>query len=110
MSTRVTIAGHPIHAMLVTIPIGLWVFSLICDFVFVANGDSRWAVTAYFTLGGGIIGALIAAVPGLIDLLGLRDSRALRIGTFHLVLNLAIVAYLIVNIRARRAARPAEAI
>ena len=92
MSTRVTIAGHPIHAMLVTIPIGLWVFSLICDFVFVASGDARWAVTAYFTLGSGIIGALVAAVPGLIDLLGLRDPRALRIGTFHLVLNLAIVA------------------
>ena len=92
MSTRVTIAGHPVHAMLVTIPIGLWVFSLISDFVYVANGDVRWAVTAYFTLGGGIVGALIAAVPGLLDLLGLRDARAARVGTYHLVLNLAIVA------------------
>ena len=92
MSTRVTIAGHPVHAMLVTIPIGLWVFSLICDFVYIGTGDVRWAVTAYFTLGGGIIGALVAAVPGLLDLLGLRDSRAARVGTYHLVLNLAIVA------------------
>jgi uncharacterized membrane protein len=72
MSTRVTIAGHPVHAMLVTIPIGLWVFSLICDFAYVGTGDVRWAVTAYFTLGGGIIGALVAAVPGLLDLLGLH--------------------------------------
>jgi uncharacterized membrane protein len=92
MSTRVTIAGHPVHAMLVTIPIGLWVFSLICDFAYVGTGDARWAVTAYFTLGGGIIGALVAAVPGLLDLLGLRDPRAVRVGTYHLVLNLAIVA------------------
>jgi uncharacterized membrane protein len=92
MSTRVTIAGHPIHPMLVTIPIGLWVFSLICDFAYVGTDDARWAVTAYFTLGGGIVGALIAAVPGLLDLLGLRDPRAVRIGTYHLVLNLAIVA------------------
>jgi uncharacterized membrane protein len=92
MSTRVTVAGHPIHPMLVTIPIGLWVFSLICDFVFIYTGDARWEVTAYFTLGAGIVGALIAALPGLLDLLGLRDARALRIGTFHLVLNLAIVA------------------
>jgi uncharacterized membrane protein len=78
--------------MLVTIPIGLWVFSLICDFVFVGTEDARWAATAYFTLGGGIVGALLAAVPGFIDLLGLRDPRAVRIGTYHLVLNLAIVA------------------
>lgn len=91
MSTRVTVAGHPIHPMLVTIPIGLWVFSLVCDFVFLSTGDTRWAVTAYFTLGGGIVGALVAAVPGLIDLLGLREAKALRIGTFHMVLNLAIV-------------------
>jgi len=70
MSTRVTIAGHPIHPMLVTIPIGLWVFSMICDFVFISTDDTRWAVTAYFTLGGGILGALLAALPGLVDLFG----------------------------------------
>jgi uncharacterized membrane protein len=58
---------------------------------------ARWAITAYFTLGGGVIGALAAAVPGLIDLLGLRDARALRIGMYHLVLNLAIVAAQAVN-------------
>jgi uncharacterized membrane protein len=97
MSTRMSVAGHPIHPMLVTIPIGLWVFSLICDFVFISTGDSRWAVTAYFSLGGGIVGALIAAIPGLFDLLGLRDAKARRIGTYHLILNLAIVAVQAVN-------------
>src|SRR6185503_6197648 len=97
MRTPANIAGHPVHPMLVTIPIGLWVFSLICDFVFVYTGDARWAVTAYFTLGGGIIGALLAAVPGLLDLLGLRDTRAHRLGTYHLVMNLAIVAVQAVN-------------
>jgi uncharacterized membrane protein len=92
MSARVSIAGHPIHPMLVTLPIGLWIFSLICDFGFLMTGEQSWAVTAYFTLGGGIVGALVAAVPGLIDLLGLHDSNARRIGLYHMVLNLAIVA------------------
>ena len=97
MSTRASIAGHPVHVMLVNIPIGLWVFSLICDFAYVGTDDARWAITAYFTLGGGVIGALAAAVPGAIDLLGLRDQRAVRVGTYHLVLNLAIVAAQAVN-------------
>ena len=92
MTTRVSIAGHPVHAMLVPIPIGLWIFSLVADFVFISTGDPRWAAAAFFTLGGGIIGALLAALPGLVDLIGLRDSRAQRIGVYHLVLNLAIVA------------------
>ena len=97
MSTRASIAGHPIHPMLVTVPIGLWIFSLVCDFGFVITGDSNWAVTAYYTLGGGIIGALLAAVPGLIDLVGLHDPRANRVGIYHMVLNLAIVAVQAVN-------------
>jgi uncharacterized membrane protein len=97
MTTRVTIAGHPLHPMLVTLPIGLWVFSLVCDVAFVSSGDMRWETTAYFTLGGGIVGALLAAVPGLLDLLGLRDPRERRVATTHLVLNLAIVAVQALN-------------
>jgi uncharacterized membrane protein len=97
MSTRITIAGHPIHPMLVTIPIGLWVFSFICDLVFVSTGDARWDITAYFTLGGGIVGALVAAVPGLLDFLGLHEPRERRIAVIHLILNLAIVAIQAVN-------------
>src|SRR5689334_16398647 len=91
MSTRVTVAGHPLHPMLVTLPIGLWVFSLVCDWVFVSNGDARWETTAYFTLGGGIVGALLAAVPGLLDFLGLHEPRERRVAAMHLALNLAIV-------------------
>jgi len=97
MSTLVSIAGHPIHAMLVTLPIGLWVFSLVSDIVFLSTGDSRWEVTAYFTLGGGIVGALLAALPGLIDLLSLPEgprSTAIK----HMALNLTIVALYIINV------------
>jgi uncharacterized membrane protein len=101
MTTRVTIAGHPLHPMLVTIPIGLWVFSLVCDFVFASTGDSRWDTTAYFTLAGGIVGALVAAVPGLLDLLGLHAARERRTATSHMILNLVIVAVQALNFWAR---------
>ena len=92
MTTRVTVAGHPIHPMLVTLPIGLWVFSLVCDFVSLGSSDPSWETTAYMTLGGGIVGALLAAVPGLFDFLGLHDARERRVATMHMGLNLAIVA------------------
>jgi uncharacterized membrane protein len=94
---RVNVAGHPIHPMLVTIPIGLWVFSLVSDLVYASTGNADWQTTAYFTLGGGIIGALIAAVPGLVDLLALREGQERRTGVLHMSLNLGIVAVQAVN-------------
>lgn len=101
MATRVTIAGHPVHPMLVAIPIGLWVFTLTSDVVFVVTGDARWAATAFFTLAGGIAGALLAAVPGLFDLLGLHTERERRIGVAHMSVNLAIVVVQAINFALR---------
>jgi uncharacterized membrane protein len=95
--SRASIAGHPIHPMLVTLPIGLWVFSLVCDLVFRSTGDAEWQSAAYLCLGGGIAGALLAAVPGMIDLLSLREGVERRTGVTHMLLNLAIVAVQCVN-------------
>lgn len=97
MTTRVRIADHPLHHILVTLPIGLWVFSLVSDIVYASSGDGRWEATAYFTLGGGIVGALLAAVPGLLDFLALHDPRERRVGALHMILNLAIVALQVIN-------------
>lgn len=47
--------------------------------------------------GPGIVGALLAALPGLPDFLGLHEARERRIGATHLSLNLAIVALQVVN-------------
>ena len=93
MSSRINIAGHPIHPMLVPLPIGLLTFSVICDFASlwdIANG--AWSTVALYTLGGGIAGALLAAVFGFIDLVSLDPSPARRIGVWHMVLNLTLVA------------------
>jgi len=103
MTTRVTVAGHPVHAMLVTIPIGLWIFTLTSDVVFAVTGDSRWEATAFFTLAGGIAGALLAAVPGLFDLLGLHEARERRVGIIHMCVNLGIVVVQVINFALRSA-------
>ena len=34
MRTPASINGHPVHPMLVTIPIGLWIFSLAADVIY----------------------------------------------------------------------------
>ena len=58
MRTPASIAKHPIHPMLVTIPIGLWIFSLATDLVRVAGStDPVWPILAFYTMTGGLIGA-----------------------------------------------------
>ena len=61
MRTLASISKHPIHRMLVVFPIGLGIFSLICDLVgpSVATSAVRFTVALY-PMGGGLIGALAA--------------------------------------------------
>jgi uncharacterized membrane protein len=102
MRTPANIAKHPIHPMLVAIPIGLWIFSLICDLVLVFGGTSEnWAIVARYTMVGGIVGALIAAVPGFIDMLALPQPVK-RIALLHMSINLTVVALYVVNVYLRR--------
>jgi uncharacterized membrane protein len=92
MASPASIKGHPIHAMLVPLPIGLWIFAFVCDLVpRVGWGGPGWSQAGFYALGAGIAGALLAAVPGLIDLRSLRDARVRKIGLTHMTLNLAAV-------------------
>ena len=68
-----SIAGHPIHPMLIPFPVAFFVATLVCDIVFWRNGNAAVATTAMWLLGAGIVMALLAAVMGLIDVFG--DNR-----------------------------------
>lgn len=99
MHTPASIAKHPLHPMLIVFPVGLWIFSLVCDLAVLAGATSPgWQTAAFYTMVGGFVGALAAAVPGLIDLLSLRVARVRRIAITHMVLNLIAVALYAVNI------------
>src|SRR4029450_7439466 len=76
MSTPASVGGHPIHPMLVGLPIGLWIFSFVSDIGFLAGWAGRmWKIVASYTIAAGVVGALLAAVPGFIDFLSITDRR-----------------------------------
>jgi len=84
--------GHPLHPALVTVPIGAWVTSVALDVVSLATDNAALAEASRWVIGIGIVGALIAAVFGLLDLSKIpRNTRAFRTGATHAVLNVAAV-------------------
>lgn len=100
MSTPASVAKHPIHPMLVVFPIGLWTFSLVCDIIYLFGGrDPIWNTVALYTVIGGIIGAALAAVPGLIDYFSIGDKEVRAIGTRHMIVNVsALVIFIVASI------------
>jgi uncharacterized membrane protein len=81
-----------LHPILVTVPIGAWVTSLVFDIAshavhpagFLAQG-SLWLI------GVGVIGAALAACSGVLDLFALPErTRARRTAVIHASLNLIV--------------------
>lgn len=80
--------------MLIPFPIALWVFSLVADVIFLWRGHTLWRdYIAFYTLLGGTLGAVAAAVPGLIDWLSLKDPKVVKIANWHARLN--VIALLV---------------
>jgi uncharacterized membrane protein len=91
MPTPASIRKHPIHPMLVGIPIGLWVFAVVADLMHVGGGGAAWKEVARYCIGGGIIGALLAAVPGLVDLTSISAGNIRKVALTHMTINLFVV-------------------
>ena len=98
MASPASIKKHPVHPMLVGFPIGLWVFALVCDVMRAAGGNNVWQTVAIYCIAAGIVGALVAAVPGLIDYFSIDEAAMKRIANLHLAVNLGAVAIFASNL------------
>ena len=102
MRSKAKIAGHPIHPMLIPLPIGLFVGAIVADVLYQTSGNVFWYDVAWWTMAGGVVTALLAAVPGLIDYFAVaRRTRARTTATVHMALNLTVVALYAVNLYIR---------
>jgi uncharacterized membrane protein len=92
MRTKARVLGHPIHPMLVAIPIGLFLLSLVFDLIAMTGRSAVLGAASFWAILGGVCGGLLAAVFGLIDWTGIpARTRAKRIGLWHAGLNVVVV-------------------
>jgi uncharacterized membrane protein len=99
MDSRIKFLDHPLHPLLVHLPVGLLVTSLIFDVICLAAGMHVWAGASFWMMIFGAGFALIAALPGLVDYLLLELTReARRLATYHMILNLTVVGLFVADI------------
>src|SRR4051812_43820225 len=84
MYSKARIAGHPIHPMLIAFPIALYAATVVTLFAFIGTKDYFWYRAATYANIAAVVMAVVAAVPGLIDLLNVPDrSKARATGLRH---------------------------
>ena len=104
MEARAKFLGHSVHQMLIVLPLGLLTTAVVFDIIHLLGGSVRWADVAYWMIGAGVIGGLLAAPFGLIDWLSVPPgTRAKRVGAVHGLGNLAVVLLFAASWLVRRA-------
>ena len=105
MKSRLQFAGHPIHAMAVGFPIGLYSSAVVCDLLHLTLGGDFWFRMAYWMVAFGLVSHLGAAATGLPDFLAvLRDpgqKDALRPAQTHLVFGVGLLIVQGLNLAVR---------
>jgi len=94
MKTKTSFAGAPVHPMFVHYPIALWTTSVFTDVLYYFTRHHTLVVISKYLIAAGILGAIAAAIPGLVDWTGITQTAVKKVATTHLVLNvLALLVF-----------------
>ena len=103
MESRLKLLGHPIHPMLIVLPLGLLSIGVLFDVVYLVTGTDMFAEVAFWNITAGILGGLLAAIFGFLDWSSIpKDTRARRLGAWHGIGNFTIVLLFIASWLMRR--------
>jgi uncharacterized membrane protein len=92
-----SLGGHPIHAMLVPIPLVCFIATLITDIVYWQTARMLWADMSAWLLVVGLIVSVFAATAGLVDFFGDPRIRELRAAWIHALGNVTALILSIFN-------------
>lgn len=95
--STVSLRGHPLHVMLVPVPIFCFVATLVTDIVYWRTAAMQWANFSAWLLVVGLLFAVCAAAAGLIDFFREPRIRELRAAWVHGVGNAAVLVLSVFN-------------
>jgi len=92
MESRAKVLGHPVHPMLVVLPLGLLTTAVLFDLAFLVGEDPIFAEVAFWNVAAGIVGGALAAVFGFWDYQAIpAGTRAKAIGLWHGSANVCVL-------------------
>jgi uncharacterized membrane protein len=92
MQSRAKLFGHPIHQMLVVLPLGLLVMAVLFDLMDAVTGRTGWSLSSFWNIVAGVVTGVLAAVFGLADWLAIpAGTRAKRVGALHGLGNVVVL-------------------
>ena len=96
MASKASIGGHRVHPILIPFPIALWSTSFATDVIYYFYRNDSLALISKYMLAAGCLGAVAAAVPGIVDWLSIKDGGVKRIANWHARLNvIALIVFAI---------------
>jgi len=92
MESRLRIAGEAIQPVLVMFPLGLFAMAVIFDLADLLGAPQIIGALAYWNIVAGLVGGVLAALAGGIDLMFVRNgTRAKRIGVLRGLMNMGVL-------------------
>ncbi len=92
MDSRLKIAGHAVHPMLIPLPLGMFLGTLIFDVVYLLTDDLQFASVSFFMAVTGAVAGVAAAAIGAVDYGNIpKGTRAKRVCTVHAIGNDVVV-------------------
>jgi uncharacterized membrane protein len=100
MYSKVKIAGHPLHPMLVGFPVALYVVTFACFLAYALGAGPFWFRSGVYANLAAVILAAVAALPGFVDwAFGIpAGTPAKSTGLTHMVLNVVSLLVFLVNV------------
>jgi uncharacterized membrane protein len=95
--TRVAVARHPLHPMLVPFPIAFLLGGLASDVAWLFTDDDFWARVSLWLFGGGAFMGILAGMAGTVELLAVRGIRHRAASWNHFVVAVMLLGVSIVN-------------
>lgn len=95
--SKVAIAGHPLHAMLVAFPIALAFCTLGADLLYLWTGSPFWGQAAGYAVFGAFAMGVLAGVTGIGELLLARGIRNRSASWTHFILAVMLLSILGAN-------------
>ncbi len=97
LESRIALAGHPIHAMLVSFPIALTACVLGADTFYWWTGDLFWARAGLWAAGTAFLFGVVAGITGTVELLSVPGIRQRSASWTHFIVAVMLLSILGMN-------------